>query len=67
MPNRNLSKIFIQTLEQAVDSVVVIDSRNQVILFNRSAEQLWGLPREKVIGHNVSILVPPDIRADHDG
>lgn len=67
MPNRNLSKIFTQTLEQAVDSVVVIDSRNQVILFNRSAEQLWGLPREKVIGHNVSILVPPDIRADHDG
>ncbi len=45
MPNRNLSKIFIQTLEQAVDSVVVIDSRNQVILFKRSAEHLWGLPR----------------------
>ena len=63
MPTRNLSEIFIQTLEQAVDSVVVIDSRNTVVLFNRAAEGLWGLPRDQVIGHNVSMLVPPDIRA----
>lgn len=42
MATRNLSEIFIQTLEQAVDSVVVIDADNQVILFNRAAEQLWG-------------------------
>jgi diguanylate cyclase (GGDEF)-like protein/PAS domain S-box-containing protein len=67
MPTRNLSEIFIQTLEQAVDSVVVIDSRNQVLLFNRAAEQLWGLQRDQVIGHNVGILVPPEIRGAHDG
>src|SRR5690606_30302383 len=67
MPTRNLSEIFIQTLEQAVDSVVVIDSRNTVVLFNRAAEGLWGLPRDQVIGHNVSLLVPPDIRGAHDG
>ena len=67
MPSRNLSEIFIQTLEQAVDSVVVIDRHNHVLLFNASAERLWGLPREQVIGHNVSMLVPPDIRGAHDG
>jgi len=66
-PTRNLSEIFIQTLEQAVDSVVVIDSHNRVVLFNRAAEQLWGLQRSQVIGANVSQLVPHDIRAQHDG
>jgi diguanylate cyclase (GGDEF)-like protein/PAS domain S-box-containing protein len=66
-PARNLSEIFIQTLEQAVDSVVVIDRHNHVLLFNRAAEQLWGLDRSQVIGHNVNQLVPPDIRAHHDG
>src|SRR5690606_21751433 len=67
MQTRNLSEIFIQTLEQAVDSVVVIDRHNHVLLFNRAAEQLWGLDRSQVIGHNVNQLVPPDIRAHHDG
>ena len=67
MLTRNLSEIFIQTLEQAVDSVVAIDRLNRVVLFNRSAENLWGLPRDQVIGNNVSLLVPADIRAMHDG
>lgn len=68
MPSaRNLSDIFIQTLEQAADSVVVIDSSNNVLLFNRAAEQLWGLDRHDVIGHNVKLLVPHDMRAHHDG
>lgn len=66
MQTRNLSEVFVQTLEQAVDSVVVIDRHNHVLLFNRAAEQLWGLDRSQVIGHNVSRLVSVDIRADHD-
>ena len=63
---QDLSHIFIQTLEQSIDSVVVIDQRNQVILFNAAAEKLWGYRRDEVLGHNVSLLVPQLIRADHD-
>lgn len=62
-----LSETFIQTLEQATDSVVLIDSNNCVQLFNRAAEQLWGYPRAEVIGQNVGKLVPHSIRAGHDG
>ncbi|WP_240702479.1 EAL domain-containing protein [Trinickia terrae] len=57
---------LIQTLEQAVDAVVVIDARNCVTLFNASAEALWGRPRAEVLGRNVSMLVPRGIRAQHD-
>ncbi|MGA8136302.1 MAG: EAL domain-containing protein [Pseudomonas gingeri] len=68
MPDiQDLSQVFIQTLEQSIDSVVVIDSQNRVILFNAAAEALWGYSREEVIGQNVSILVPQLIRAEHDG
>ncbi|MBA6130148.1 PAS domain-containing protein, partial [Pseudomonas juntendi] len=45
-----LSDIFTQTLEQAVDGVVVIDTSNNVVLFNRAAELLWGVGREEVLG-----------------
>lgn len=64
---RDLSNIFFQTLEQAIDSVVVIDSDNNVLLFNEAAERLWGYPREDVIGRNVALLVPDSIKPRHDG
>ena len=55
-----------QTLEQALDAVVSIDENNTVTFFNGAAETLWGYNREDVIGQNVKMLVPVDIRANHD-
>ncbi|SBS27644.1 Oxygen sensor protein DosP [Marinomonas aquimarina] len=62
----SLSDIFIQTLQQAIDGVVVINSQNQVILFNQAAEQLWGYSKEDVLGQNVKVLVPDHIKPQHD-
>jgi len=62
-----LSNIFIETLDQAIDGVVVINSQNSVILYNHAAERLWGYVKEEVIGKNVKVLVPHEIRANHDG
>lgn len=55
-----------QILSQAIDAVVIIDDKNCVTFFNKSAEDLWGHPAEKVIGQNVRILVPRDLQQDHD-
>ncbi len=55
-----------QTLEQALDAVVSIDGKNRVTFFNKAAEQLWGYDRSEVIGQNVKMLVPEEIRAGHD-
>lgn len=55
-----------QTLEQALDAVVVIDEQNNVTLFNAAAETLWGYSREDVIGKNVKMLVPKAFQTDHD-
>lgn len=56
-----------QTLEQTIDAVVTIDEANRVTFFNAAAERLWGLERHAVIGRNVSMLVPPELRSQHDG
>jgi PAS domain S-box-containing protein len=56
-----------QTLEQAIDAVVTIDQENNVTFFNAAAERLWGYRREEVMGQNVRMLVPPDMRGRHDG
>ncbi len=63
---RNSREFIQQTLEQAIDGVITIDDQNIVRLFNKAAEELWGYKREEVIGKNVKMLVPSELRADHD-
>ncbi len=63
----NANVIIDQTLEGCLDAVVTIDENNDVIFFNRAAEQMWGVRREQVLGRNVKMLVPKSIQAQHDG
>ncbi|TVP72047.1 MAG: PAS domain S-box protein [Rhodobacteraceae bacterium] len=53
-------------LEQAIDAVVSIDTQNNVTFFNRAAEELWQIPRDKILGRNVKELVPQFMRHQHD-
>lgn len=54
------------TLENAIDAVVIIDQQNDVLFFNKAAEDLWELKASEVIGKNVRMLVPPEVQAGHD-
>ncbi|GCE78737.1 EAL domain-containing protein [Komagataeibacter oboediens] len=53
-------------LEQTILGVVLIDENNTVTFFNRAAERLWHCARQDVIGRNVNVLVPRNIRSTHD-
>ena len=59
--------MFKSCLENAIDSVVMIDADNKVTFFNRAAEELWGYKAEEVVGRNVKMLVPTHHQAAHDG
>ena len=48
-------------------AVIVIDARGIVDQFNPAAERMTGYPAAEIIGQNVSILAPPNLRAEHDG
>ncbi|MDR6657463.1 diguanylate cyclase (GGDEF)-like protein/PAS domain S-box-containing protein [Tardiphaga robiniae] len=61
------ARTLLAGLEQAIDAVVMIDSKNSVTHFNAAAEQLWGYERDEVLGRNISFLVPMAIRTQHDG
>ncbi|OAN73404.1 hypothetical protein A8B82_02560 [Sulfitobacter sp. EhC04] len=54
------------THENAIDAVVMIDGSNNISAFNGAAERLWGYRRAEVIGKNVKMLLPPDMRTNHD-
>ncbi len=57
---------FQQTLEQALDAVVIIDADNRVTFYNAAAERLWGYSGREVLGQNVKMLVPQMHRGQHD-
>jgi methyl-accepting chemotaxis protein len=63
---RTAREMMNQTLEQALDAVVCIDEHNNVTLFNKAAEALWGCSREQVMGQNVKMLVPQSHQRHHD-
>jgi PAS domain S-box-containing protein len=59
---KNLSD---KTLEGLLDAVVTINQDNKITLFNRAAEELWGISRNSVLQHDISELLPTDnISAD---
>ena len=56
----------IQALEQSIIAVVSIDEKNRVTFFNQAAEKIWGYGKNEVIGKNVAMLLPHELRANHD-
>lgn len=57
---------FREIFENSADGIVTISGNGLIEEFNRKAEELFGYRRSEVIGKNVSMLVPPDERKDHD-
>jgi two-component system, LuxR family, sensor kinase FixL len=53
-------------LDTVPDATVVIDARGIVQSFSAAAERLFGHKASAVIGKNVSMLMPPPYREEHD-
>jgi len=54
-------------IDAAVDGMIVINARGTIEAFNPSAERMFGYQASEVIGSNVSILMPPPDKEQHDG
>ena len=67
MESRGMESRWRSIFVSAVDGIVVIDARGLIEAFNPAAERLFGYTEREVVGRNVSILMPPPYRDEHDG
>src|SRR6185503_2949474 len=49
----------------ASDAIISIDQQQQIVVFNRGAEQIFGWSRAEAIGQPLDVLIPEHLRAMH--
>ena len=54
-------------LSMAVDAIISVNSNQDIILFNRGAEQIFGYSAQEVLGKPLSMLLPERYRDSHVG
>jgi PAS domain S-box-containing protein len=54
-------------VDSAMDAVITVDASQRIVLFNRTAEQLFGVPREEALGGPLERFLPQRFRAAHRG
>jgi PAS domain S-box-containing protein len=62
---RQSEQQFIGLLESAPDAICVIDEHGEIVLVNKQLEQMFGYPRDRLLGQPIEILVPEHLRGGH--
>ncbi len=52
-------------LESATDAMIIIDTEGRIVVANPTIEQLFGYPRQELIGESMEILLPERVRKTH--
>ncbi len=57
---------LVRILDTADDAIISVDEKQNITLFNRGAERIFGYPAAEVIGSNLKKLLPPKSAQAHE-
>lgn len=58
--------MFHALLESAPEAMIIVGPDGRIILANAQTDQLFGYPREDLLGNEIEILIPPRLRGAHE-
>ena len=61
----NLLRLM-SVIDSAMDAIITVDEAQRVVMFNRSAEKIFGVPAAEAIGSPLERFVPERFRRDRD-
>ena len=53
-------------LEAAVNGIITIDESGVIQSVNSATEEIFGYPKDEILGHSLGVLVPPENRGEFD-
>jgi two-component system sensor kinase FixL len=59
------SAVLETAVENTNEAFVTIDSRHQIVFFNKAAERIFGYDRGEVVGHDLDRIMAPTCSRDH--
>lgn len=57
--------LYTEIVMNAVETIVTIDAEQRIVLFNASAERLFGYTKAEVLGQPLNLLIPERFRVVH--
>ncbi|MDO8756123.1 MAG: PAS domain-containing sensor histidine kinase [Polaromonas sp.] len=54
-------------LDSAMDAIITVDEKQNIVLYNRAAEEIFGWPRQEVMHQSLQRLIPGRFRQEHAG
>ena len=54
-------------LDSAMDAIISVDEAQNIVLYNRAAERIFGWPADQAIGQPLTMLIPERFQAAHAG
>jgi len=54
-------------VDSAMDAVITVDEEQKIVLFNRAAEQVFGVRRDQALGTSLDRFLPARFRGPHGG
>jgi PAS domain S-box-containing protein len=63
--NQNAATRLTSLVDSAVDAIISVDDSQRIVLYNRSAERIFGWPASEALGQPLSMLLPERFRPGH--